>query len=116
MLRHARHEGLTPSLLIPSLSRDEGRGPGRAGRNRLRNAPVGGTMARAEETLVLVPGLVCDDAVWHHARDHLGEIAGCVVVPADEADTIQGLAGAILGAVSGRFALAGFSMGGYIAL
>src|SRR3546814_17753229 len=30
MVRQAHHERLIPSLLIPSLSRDEGRGPTRA--------------------------------------------------------------------------------------
>lgn len=69
----------------------------------------------ARETLILVPGLICDDEVWHHARTHLAEIADCIVAPADSADTMQQMAADVLATAPDRFAVAGFSMGGYVA-
>jgi pimeloyl-ACP methyl ester carboxylesterase len=69
----------------------------------------------ARETLILVPGLICDDEVWRHASEHLSEIADCLVVPADTADTMQQMAADVLAAAPERFAIGGFSMGGYVA-
>ncbi len=66
--------------------------------------------------LILVPGLICDDEVWAHAQTNLADVADCRIVPADEADTIQGLARAVLDTAPDSFAIAGFSMGGYVAL
>lgn len=69
----------------------------------------------ARQDLILVPGLICDDELWSHARAHLSDIANCIVVPADSADTMQGMARDVLAAAPKRFAIAGFSMGGYVA-
>ena len=69
----------------------------------------------ARQNLILVPGLICDDEVWAHARAHLAEIADCIVVGADSADTMQGMARDVLAVAPDRFAIAGFSMGGYVA-
>ena len=68
------------------------------------------------ENLILVPGLICDDEVWAYTQAHLLEIANCRTVPADEADTMQGLAQAVLDNAPETFAIAGFSMGGYVAM
>lgn len=65
--------------------------------------------------LVLVPGLICDDETWAHARTHLSDLADCLVVPADTADTMQQMAADVLALAPSRFAIAGFSMGGYVA-
>lgn len=73
-------------------------------------------MAAHRETLILAPGLICDDEVWAYVAAHLADVADCRIVPADEADTMQGLAGALLAGAPERFAIAGFSMGGYVAL
>ncbi|MDH3582057.1 MAG: alpha/beta hydrolase [Hyphomicrobiales bacterium] len=73
-------------------------------------------MTVSDQNLVLVPGLICDDEVWAYARDHLSEIADCQTVPADQADTMQGLASAVLETAPETFAIAGFSMGGYVAM
>lgn len=70
----------------------------------------------SDQNLILVPGLICDDEVWTYAQSHLSEIADCRTVPADEADTMQGLARAVLDTAPETFAIAGFSMGGYVAL
>lgn len=70
----------------------------------------------ARQTLVLIPGLICDDEVWHHAARHLSEIADCVIAPADSADTMQKMAADVwAGLPDGPVAVAGFSMGGYVA-
>ena len=70
----------------------------------------------SNQNLILVPGLICDDEVWAHAEANLSEIADCRTVPADEADTMQGLASAVLETAPETFAIAGFSMGGYVAM
>src|SRR5579883_608624 len=67
--------------------------------------------------LVLVPGLLCDIALWRHQRDHLGDLAAVTVVDVSNESTMAGMAQAVLAqAPAGRFALAGLSMGGYISL
>ena len=73
-------------------------------------------MTGSNQNLILVPGLICDDEVWAHATANLSEVADCRTVPADEADTMQGLARAVLENAPETFAIAGFSMGGYVAL
>lgn len=73
-------------------------------------------MADIERNLVLVPGLICDAEVWDYPRRHLAEVAEITFAPADETDTMQGLADAVLENAPKRFAIAGFSMGGYVAL
>ena len=69
----------------------------------------------ARQNLILVPGLICDDEVWAHARSHLADIANCTVVPAEGADSMQQMAAEVLATAPERFAIAGFSMGGYVA-
>ena len=66
--------------------------------------------------LVLVPGLLCDEALWAHQTEHLGEVAEPAVVLATGAPSIGGVAEQVLAAAPARFALAGLSMGGYVAL
>jgi pimeloyl-ACP methyl ester carboxylesterase len=70
----------------------------------------------AKQNLVLVPGLICDAEVWTHARRNMLDVADIAFAPADEADTMQGLAAALLANAPESFAIAGFSMGGYVAL
>ncbi|HLI14117.1 MAG TPA: alpha/beta fold hydrolase [Alphaproteobacteria bacterium] len=66
--------------------------------------------------LVLVPGLLCDGALWRHQSEHLGEVAAPMVADVSARDTIAAMAQAVLEqAPPGPFALAGLSMGGYIA-
>lgn len=64
--------------------------------------------------LVLLPGLLCDTAVWAPQMAALGRSA--TVVAYGEADSITAMARQALAvAPPGRFALAGHSMGGRIA-
>jgi pimeloyl-ACP methyl ester carboxylesterase len=68
------------------------------------------------ESLVLVPGLMCDDTVWLHQIAALG--AGRLVQIAEHglADSLGVMADRILDRAPQRFALAGHSMGGRVAL
>ena len=66
--------------------------------------------------LLLIPGLNCTAELWGHPVARLG--AGRTVIVADHtrAETISGIAAAILAEAPARFALAGLSMGGYVAM
>ncbi len=67
--------------------------------------------------LILVPGLLCDDALWGHQVEGLADIADiCVSHQHTRYDSMSEIASAILAEAPERFALAGLSMGGYIAL
>ncbi len=66
--------------------------------------------------LVLIPGLVCDEKIWFNQVDHLGDIANCTIPKVAGSDTISGLANEVLTSAPEYFAVAGFSMGGYVAL
>lgn len=68
------------------------------------------------QNLVLVPGLVCDAAVWNHQIAHLADIAEFFVPPLTAGETMVEMARTVLDAAPQKFAIAGFSMGGYIAL
>jgi len=68
------------------------------------------------EPLVLVPGLVCDAAVWQPQRAALASRHGIQVAVHGEADSLGRMAEQILAQAPPRFALAGHSMGGRVAL
>ena len=65
--------------------------------------------------LVLVPGLLCDERVWQPQIRALAELATIQVSAHGEQDSLPGMARTILDSAPPRFALAGHSMGGYIA-
>ena len=66
--------------------------------------------------LVLIPGLICDAELWRHQTTHLADIATTSVADTTTGGGMADLAAAILVAAPERFALAGFSTGGYISL
>jgi pimeloyl-ACP methyl ester carboxylesterase len=67
--------------------------------------------------LVLVPGLLCDAELWRPQVDGLSDIAKPWIADATRHDDMEALAAALLAeAPAERFALAGLSMGGYVAL
>jgi pimeloyl-ACP methyl ester carboxylesterase len=65
--------------------------------------------------LVLVPGLLCTRALWAAQLAALGDIADMTVANHTGHDSLAGIAGSILASAPERFALAGLSMGGYVA-
>ena len=66
--------------------------------------------------LALLPGLLCDDALWARQARDLADIADCWVADFTTQDSISAMAASVLAAMPPRFALAGLSMGGYVAL
>ena len=69
----------------------------------------------AATNLVLVPGLLCTKALWAAQTAALGDIADMRVADHTGHDSMSAIAKSILAAAPARFALAGLSMGGYIA-
>ena len=67
-------------------------------------------------TLVLVPGLLCDAAVWEPQRAALAAQADIIVADHGTLDSLPAMAGRVLATAAGRFAIAGHSMGGRVAL
>jgi pimeloyl-ACP methyl ester carboxylesterase len=66
--------------------------------------------------LALLPGLLCDAALWRPQVEALADVAEPWVADLTTQDSIAAMAEAVLAAMPARFALAGLSMGGYVAL
>lgn len=66
--------------------------------------------------LVLLPGLLNDHRLWAAQVEALAPLAGCLVADLTQDDSLAAMAGRVLAAAPPRFALAGLSMGGYVAL
>jgi pimeloyl-ACP methyl ester carboxylesterase len=66
--------------------------------------------------VVLLPGLVCDAAVWAHARAALAERAPVSIAAYGSLDSLPDMAAKVLAEAPPRFAVAGHSMGGRVAL
>jgi pimeloyl-ACP methyl ester carboxylesterase len=71
----------------------------------------------AKQGLVLVPGLLCDALLWKAQIEVLQGQIKCWVADHTRSETMAGVAADVLrDAPFERFALAGLSMGGYVAL
>lgn len=66
--------------------------------------------------LVLVPGLMCDAAVWQPLFEHWPKDLACQVVDPGARDSLPVMAQRLLEQAPPHFALAGHSMGGRVAL
>lgn len=73
-------------------------------------------MAAGKEDLVLVPGSLCDERVWRHQRADLADLATITVPSLHGHPSLAKMAEAVLQQAPPHFALAGFSMGGRVAL
>ena len=69
----------------------------------------------ARTPLVLLPGLLCDAALWRHQTDTLADIAEITVADLTGDDRFDDMARTVLETAPETFALAGLSMGGYVA-
>lgn len=67
------------------------------------------------QALLLVPGLLNDARLWQHQLTALADAADMRVADHTRYDNLYEIAASILAAAPPRFALAGLSMGGYIA-
>lgn len=65
--------------------------------------------------LVLLPGLLNDSDLFRDQIGALSDIAACTVGDLTRHETLEDLADAVLAGAPDRFALAGFSLGGYVA-
>lgn len=66
--------------------------------------------------LALLPGLLCNADLWQPQVAALDDIADCWIADLTTQDSIADMAESVLAAMPERFALAGLSMGGYVAL
>ena len=66
--------------------------------------------------LILLPGLLCDDALWRHQSTHLEDFTEISIADFTTQNSIPAMARSVLDAAPERFSLAGLSMGGYVAL
>jgi pimeloyl-ACP methyl ester carboxylesterase len=67
------------------------------------------------QPLVLLPGLLCDGALWASQVAALADVAAPTVGDLSRAEDLGTMARQILDQAPPRFALAGLSMGGYVA-
>lgn len=72
-------------------------------------------MTHSRQPLVLLPGLLCDQALWRHQIETLSDIAEPWVAELTRHDSVEGMAASVLEKAPDRFALAALSMGGYVA-
>lgn len=69
-----------------------------------------------KKPLILIPGLLCDEAVWAAQSAALADIADVRVANNGPVDSLVRLAEAVIATAPARFAVAGHSMGGRVAL
>jgi pimeloyl-ACP methyl ester carboxylesterase len=66
--------------------------------------------------LILIPGLLNDAELWCDQIAALSDVADCRVADITQGDDLPALAQSVLADAPKRFALAGFSLGGYVAV
>jgi pimeloyl-ACP methyl ester carboxylesterase len=66
--------------------------------------------------LVLLPGTLCDARLWSHPQTYLSDVAQVSVGELSGDNTVSGIARLVLATAPPRFALAGLSLGGIVAL
>jgi pimeloyl-ACP methyl ester carboxylesterase len=65
--------------------------------------------------LLLLPGLLCDGALWRDVGEELADIAEPYIADLTQDESLEAMARRALAQAPARFALAGLSMGGYLA-
>ena len=75
-----------------------------------------GTIASEAPPALLLPGLLCDGAVWAGQLHALGRRVRCLVPEYGELDSLPAMAQAVLAQAPPRFVLVAHSMGGRVAL
>jgi pimeloyl-ACP methyl ester carboxylesterase len=69
----------------------------------------------SKPTLILLPGQLCDAALWSAQLTALADIAEIRVADLTRDDTVEAMAERVLAGAPPRFALCGLSLGGYVA-
>jgi len=68
------------------------------------------------QTVLFLPGLLCDATLWRAQVSALSPHADCVVADLTRDDSIDAMARRAIAGLPPRFAVCGLSMGGYVAL
>jgi len=68
-----------------------------------------------KQNLLMIPGLVANDTMWLEPADYLSDITNCHIATLHPLDDLAEMARLILLEAPDEFALAGWSMGGYLA-
>src|SRR5260221_13437998 len=68
------------------------------------------------QPVFLLCGLLCDETIWADIPSRLASVANTRVMSFAGFTSIAGMAGQVLAAAPSRFAVAGHSMGGRVAL
>lgn len=69
----------------------------------------------APQPLVLLPGQLCDDRLWRDPAAALADVARPILADLTQDDSVEAMAAGVLAAAPAEFALAGLSMGSYVA-
>jgi pimeloyl-ACP methyl ester carboxylesterase len=69
----------------------------------------------SKSCLILLPGQLCDSALWTAQVDALADIAEIRVADLTLDDTVEAMAARVLADAPARFAVCGLSLGGYVA-
>jgi pimeloyl-ACP methyl ester carboxylesterase len=70
--------------------------------------------AKTAPHLILIPGLMCDSAVWEHQARSLRALTTIDIADHGSIDSLGNMADAVLDRAPARFAVAGHSMGGRV--
>src|SRR5690606_21521373 len=70
----------------------------------------------SDTTLILVPGLLCNDYVWESQIRELSRLASITVADHGTLDSIGAMAQAIIEKAPQQFTIAGHSMGGRVSM
>ena len=68
------------------------------------------------ETLVLIPGLLCDAIIWKHQVAALGERYDILIPDLTRFASIEAMAASVLNKTSAQLSVAGHSMGARVAM
>lgn len=68
-----------------------------------------------KETLVMIPGTLCDVSLFENQRKGISDLVDCKAVECSQCDNLGDMVKLILSEIEGNFALLGFSYGGIIA-
>jgi pimeloyl-ACP methyl ester carboxylesterase len=73
-------------------------------------------MSKQSDALLLIPGLLCDARLWAKQTLELSDVAQCNTPDLTSCESIAQMADSVLSRAPAEFSLAGFSMGGCVAL
>lgn len=68
-----------------------------------------------KQTLILLPGVGCNQVFWEHQIKHLSDVVDVKVILLDQQDNREHMILRVLDSAPERFSLAGHSLGGWVA-